>query len=228
MFFGWFRKKTTNCPNCKIKWDGIKCIRCGYLIKLRKKPELLTPIMDLFDPKDQSPQELYCEKELIPESTGVYAWYFDNNFGSYFTHKSQSDIKFQLNSANVQNWYLLYVGVAGKKEGRTLRDRIYSEHLNQNSKGSTLRQTLASLLWKDIHLIPAMQLNGENEKQKLNNWMFQHARVSWTETTKPELIEELILKYFGCYLRFNIKDNKSNICRKEIARLRKCWRKAGK
>jgi len=228
MVFNWLRK-TTPCPNCDSQWDGYRCIRCGYIKKLsRRKSGLLEQIMDLFDPVMHSPEEIYHKKHLIPEAPGVYAWYFDNHFGTYFTDNTQSVITIALDSAPIKEWFLLYIGIAGKKRGRTLRDRIFGDHLNKNSAGSTLRQSLAALLWSEINLNPVMQLNGENEKQKMNRWLFQHARVSWIETSKAEKIEKSMLRNFGCNLRFNIKGNKSNPCRKELKRLRKSWRKAGK
>lgn len=226
MFFNWFRKKT--CPNCSLQWswDGYKCIRCGYVKKLAKrKQELFTQIMDLFDPKTHDPYELYHKKDLIPQSPGVYAWYFDNHFSDYFIHKSESVIAIDLDSVRIRDWYLLYIGIAGEKRGRTLRDRIYGDHLNQNSDGSTLRQSLAALLWQYINLDPAMQLNGENEKNKLNRWIFKHAKIAWIETHKPKIIEKRMLKEFGHLLRFNIQDNKENPYRKELMKRRKNWRK---
>ncbi len=221
-------RKTTTCPNCYLQWswDGYKCIHCGYIKKLAKrKQELLKQIMNLFDPQKHDPYELYHKKDLIPESPGIYAWYFDNHFGDYFIHRSQSVITIELDSVHIRDWFLLYIGIAGEKRGRTLRDRIYGDHLNQNSAGSTLRQSLAALLWQEIDLNPAMQLNGENEKQKLNQWIFQHARIAWVDIYKPEIIEKLMLKEFGHLLRFNIKDNKENPYRKELKWLRENWRK---
>ncbi len=184
--------------------------------------------MDFFDPKTYNPQDLYYKKQLIPERPGVYAWYFDNHFGTYFVHNNQSVIRIDLDSVPGKEWFLLYIGIAGKKKGRTLRDRIYGDHLNQNSTGSTLRHSLASLLWQEINLNPVMQLNGDNEKQKLNRWIFQHARVAWIENDNPEKIEKVMLKEFGNYLLFNIQDNKNNPYSKELQRLRKSWKKSGK
>jgi len=227
MVLNWF-SKTKPCPNCNSQWDCHRCIRCGYIKKLsRRKTGLLEQVMDLFDPVMYSPEEIYHKMHVIPKAPGVYAWYFDNHFGTYFTTDTHSVITISHDSATIKKWFLLYIGIAGKKRGRTLRDRI-GDHLNQNSAGSTLRQSLAALLWSEINLNPAMQLNGENEKKKLNSWIFQHARVSWVETSKAERIEKLMLRNFGCNLRFNIKSNKSNPCRKELKSLRKKWRKAGK
>ena len=88
-----------------------------------------------------------------------------------------------------------------------------------------MRQTLATLLWKDIGLDPKKQLNGEDERKRLNGWIFQHARVAWVKTNKPEKMEKLMLKEFGESLRFNIKGNKANLFKKDLKQLRKQWRK---
>ncbi|MGA1979067.1 MAG: GIY-YIG nuclease family protein [Sedimentisphaerales bacterium] len=216
--FNWF-KKTKTCPNCHLDsgWDGHKCVHCGYIESLaKKKTELLTQVMDLFDPKIYNLQDIYYTKQLIPERLGVYAWYFDNLFDTYFAHNNQSVIRID------PKWFLLYIGIA---EYRTLRDRIHGDHLNQNSEGSTLRQSLAALLWKDIDLDASKQLNGENEKMKLNNWIFHHAVVAWTETDKPEVVENLMLHEFGHLLYLNIENNKKNPNRKILKQLRKLWRK---
>ena len=225
--FNWFKKSKT-CPNCHLdsSWDGYNCFHCGYIKKLsRRKSGLLEQIMDLFDPVMHSPEEIYHKQHLIPKAPGVYAWYFDNHFGTYFTANSQSVIRIDLDSVPCNEWFLLYIGIAGQKKGRTLRDRIYGEHLNQNSKGSTLRQSLAALLWRDIDLDASKQLNGVNEKIKLNNWIFHHAKVAWTETDEPEVVENLMLHEFGYLLPLNIDNNKKNPHKIILKQLRKSWRK---
>ncbi len=225
--FSFFRTKSKTCPNCHLGpcWDGYRCIRCGYIERLAKKTEILTNIMDLFDPQTCNPENLYSNKQLIPERPGVYAWYFDNQFCDYLTQRDHGFLKIDIDSICYRHWYLLYVGIAGKKKGRTLRDRIYTEHLTQNSKGSTLRQSLAALLWKEIDLDASQQLKGEKERMKLNNWIFRHAMVAWTETTNPEDVENLILHEFGHFLPLNVENNKKNPHIKKLKQLRESWRK---
>ena len=181
--------------------------------------------MDFFDPKTYNPYDLFYKKQLIPKNPGVYAWYFDNHFDTYFDHNNQSLINVVLDSVEGKKWFMLYIGIAGRKKGRTLRDRIYGEHLNQNSKGSTLRHSLAALLWSDIGLNASKQLNGMCEKTKLNNWIFCHAKVAWTETDEPEVIENLMLHKFGHLLPLNIDNNKNNPHQEILKKLRKSWKK---
>jgi len=83
------------------------------------------------------------------------------------------------------------------------------------------------LLWEIIRLDPRKQLNGLDEKAKLNLWMFENARVTWLNVEKPQKIEKIVLKEFGEYLPFNLQENKANPYRKEFMRLRKVWRKGG-
>ena len=166
------------------------------------------------------PQYIYEYKEYIPNNPGLYAWYFNVYFDLF------NFIKIP-HMGDVKDWFLLYVGVAGKKSGRTLRDRVYGDHLNQNSKGSTLRFSLAALLWKDIGLNPKKKLKGEEEKKRLNSWIFQHAKVAWIEIQNPEKLETQIIKEYGKCLPLNLKGNKANPCKKELKQLRKEWNKKG-
>lgn len=184
--------------------------------------------MGFFDPKAHNLHELYLNKELIPNSFGAYAWYFDDTFAGKFLVKNvPTVITVSFDTSHVQDWFLLYIGTAGRNRVRTLRDRIYDDHLNKNSNGSTLRQTLASLLWRDIGLNPRKRLCGEIEKKILNEWVFTHARVAWLESEDPGSIEDTMLGEFGSCLIFNIKDNKNNANAEELKRLRKTWREAG-
>jgi GIY-YIG catalytic domain-containing protein len=208
------------CPNCKQEWswDKYKCFNCGYITDLPEN--LLNCTMSLFNPNLQEPVKIYFDNKLIPKSPGIYAWYSDVYIGG---SGLPAQIRLGSNSNNNEDWCLFYIGIAGEKKGRTLRDRIYKEHLNQNSKGSTVRQSLAALLWQDIGLNPKKKLNGEEEKKKLNNWIFHHARVAWVVTENPVKLEKLMLREFGERLRLNIKNNKANPFLKDLKKLRKLW-----
>jgi len=82
MAFNWFRK-TTLCPICASQWDDNRCFHCGYIKKLSRRRS--RQIMTFFDPVTHNPEEMYHKNHLIPKAPGVYAWYFDNHFGTYFT-----------------------------------------------------------------------------------------------------------------------------------------------
>lgn len=222
------------CPKCSLSdyWmDGNKCIWCGYIHRLAVKDKNTCKlIQDLFKPTLYDPLQIFLGTQAVPTSPGFYGWFFD---------KSMVDILKKIKPDNyfiepggisepVRDWFLLYVGIAGKKKGRTLQDRIHGDHLKQNSKGSTLRQSLAALLWKRIGLEPKLQLNKWEEKVKLNHWMYENARVTWVNTDTPQKIEKVFLKEFGEYLPLNLQENKANPYAKELKRLRKVWRNGGK
>jgi hypothetical protein len=215
---------------------------CGFIKRLEERKRksfimslftantkgVLEQIMKLFDPKTYNPYDLYHQKQLIPEISGVYAWYFNYYFDTLFNWASTVNtdfLKIDMEPKVSDGWYLLYIGIAGKKEGRTLRDRIYDEHLKQNSEGSTFRQTLAALLYEQLNLDPRKQLNGDLEEMKLNRWIFDHAKVAWIETDTPEKIEKIMLREYGQYLYFNLQDNRKNPSIKKLKLLRKAWRK---
>lgn len=228
------KEPLSSCPNCTTKqyWIKDKCLRCGYVYKLSMKNDQISFfIQKLFKPILYDPQDIFIGVKSVPLMPGLYAWYFDKSLLEIFIDK-KSKHYFIIPSNNlthsVREWYLLYIGIAGKKNGRTLQDRIYTEHLNQNSKGSTLRQTLCAILWNKINLDPAQQLNTVDEKLKLTRWMFKNARVAWIEIEKPEKLENIMLDTFGECLPFNLKGNKANPYLKEIKRLRRVWRKGGK
>jgi len=220
------------CPKCSLSdyWDGAKCISCGYIHKLAAKDENTSKLIRaLFQPSLYDPHRIFIGSERVPQSPGLYGWFFGKSLVNMLK-KIKSDSYFiepDGTSEPEKDWFLLYIGIAGKKKGRTLQDRIHGEHLNQNSKGSTLRQSLAALLWEIIRLDPRKQLNGLDEKAKLNLWMFENARVTWLNVEKPQKIEKIVLKEFGEYLPFNLQENKANPYRKEFMRLRKVWRKGG-
>jgi len=233
MFWSKRKKKPNSCPNCfqSWSWDDKKCVRCGFIERLAKRNEgISNQIMNLFDPKIYEPYILYQKKQLIPESPGVYAWYFDHYFNTLFDESTEPKldfIKLCFDRSGTKEWFLLYIGIAGGKKERTLRNRIFDDHLNKNSKGSTFRQTLAALLYDELGLDPKKQLKGEVEKSKLNQWIFKNSKVAWVETNNPEKVENIMLEEFGQFLYFNITGNRKNRFGKKLKHLRKHWRKSG-
>jgi hypothetical protein len=175
------------------------------------------------------PMLLYTNKNNIPDKPGVYGWYFDSYlFDKLFDDASKADfaqnaIKIEMPGVVSKEYYLMYIGITE----RTLRERIYNEHLNANSKASTFRQSLAALLYDDIGLDPRKQLNGKEEITRLNSWIFEHARVAWITIDNPEPVEIEFIKRYGKVLPLNIDDNDYNPWRKKLKALRKNWRAFG-
>ena len=227
-------KKDILCFGCCRygKWDGVRCGHCGYNVKIAESnPRLLKQINYFRRAHLYRPEELYRSKTMIPDEPGVYGWYFDHHFGTVDEQASGASFTHQpiiVEGRNsLEKWQLMYIGIAGSIEGRTLRNRISDEHLRQNSKGSTLRQTLAALLYDTIGLDPRNQLNSADEKSILNNWIFEHGRVAWLTATNPEEIEKAILAEYGQLLPLNIEGNDHNPFRDRLRQLRKEWRDLG-
>lgn len=210
------QKRLGICPFCSRtgKWDGNRCEYCGYDMILRQiNFEQYFRNSVLYAPK-----QLFENKELIPDKPGVYGWYFCHLFDKLFvddaskadfTNKAiKMDVP-QISNENYSLKYLLmYIGIAGRTKGRTLRDRIYDEHLKQNTVGSTVRHSLAALLYDNISLDPRDQLCSKEEKDKLNAWIFDNARVAWLIYDDPEPIETEFIRLHGHILPLNVDKKK--------------------
>lgn len=148
------------------------------------------------------PHHLYSASEIgsrpcpVPACAGVYAFYFNKpppGIDSKDCHRFNQHT-------------LLYVGIAPKApplNGRPgskshLRRRLRT-HYYGNAAGSTLRRTLGCLLSAQL----AIQLRrvGSGGKytftnpgeQILDDWMRQHAFVTWVETSAPWELEKYLL-----------------------------------
>lgn len=222
------------CPKCCRfgRWNGTNCEGCWYDVDLAKtNPAILNQVFKLLKPNFYPLKHLYMQKELVPDRPGVYAWYFSHYFQKLFSDKlSVFSTLHKVEDSQIANkqWTLFYVGIAGKNQDRTLRDRIHNEHLKQNSEGSTLRQSLSAMLWEEIGLNPEKQLKTQEEKDILNQWMYDNARVTWIESDAPESIENILLEHYGQYLPMNIEKNNSSAIKPvidELSSLRKIWRR---
>jgi hypothetical protein len=162
-----------------------------------------------------SPDRLYTASEIgtrpcpVPATAGVYAFYFDEpppGIDSKDCHR-------------INQHALLYIGIAPKApplNGRAaskshLRKRL-QRHYFGNAAGSTLRRTLGCLLSAQL----AIQLRrvGSGSRytftnpgeQVLDDWMRQHAFVTWIETSAPWELETHLLSS-GLRLPLNLDGN---------------------
>jgi hypothetical protein len=148
------------------------------------------------------PARLYSATEIVsrpcpvPARPGVYAFYFDQplpGIDSSGAHR-------------VGRHALLYVGIAPKPpplNGRApskshLRQRLRT-HYCGNAAGSTLRRTLGCLLSSQLEIQLRRVGSGGRYtftnpgEQLVDDWMMQHAFVTWVETSAPwELEKELL------------------------------------
>ena len=157
----------------------------------------------------------------VPESSGVYGWWFDQVPG-----------EFEVDGCEMYDGhYLLYIGICPKqppKDGqatnkRTLRNRI-REHFGLNAEGSTLRLTLGCLLADELVLRLRRVGNGKRltfaheGENRLSRWMGQHARVSWWVTEQPWAIESQLIAALD--LPLNLDQNKHNAFHAHLSELR--------
>jgi hypothetical protein len=86
---------------------------------------------------------------------------------------------------------LLYVGIAPRRiSTRTSRQNLRKRiryHFRGNAYGSTLRLTLGCLLGLQLRRVGSgTRLTfGPASEQTLSEWMAEHARVCWCETSEP-------------------------------------------
>ena len=162
-----------------------------------------------------NPDWLYTASEIgtrpcpVPATAGVYAFYFDGpppGIDSKDCHR-------------INQHALLYIGIAPKApplNGRSaskshLRKRLRTHYFG-NAEGSTLRRTLGCLLSAQL----AIQLRrvGSGSRytftnpgeQVLDDWMRQHAFVTWVETSAPWELETHLLSS-GLRLPLNLDGN---------------------
>ena len=115
---------------------------------------------------------------------------------------------------------LLYVGISPKAPSRngpasrsTLRKRIRT-HYRGNAEGSTLRRTLGCLLTSTLNIKLRRVGSGtrytftNRGEQVLDQWMDQHAFVTWIEAKAPWEIEKKLLSS-GLSLPLNVDGNPS-------------------
>jgi hypothetical protein len=143
------------------------------------------------------PDHLFSREEVlarpcpVPTAPGVYAWYFDElppGVPSKHCHRIGSLV-------------LLYVGISptapsiqtGRVSRQNLRTRL-RYHYRGNAYGSTLRLTLGALLNEQLNVQlrrvgSGSRLTFAAGEAVLSQWMAEHARVCWTTTNEPWLLE---------------------------------------
>ena len=208
---------------------GVRLV--NYL--LNKLPNS-TPYMQFFLNPNQHPDHmhfprlLYDDNNNIPDKPGIYGWYFSYLFDKLFDDASKADfaqnaLKIETPQEPHKEYYLMYIGITEK----SLRNRIYDKHLYGNSEDSTLRQSLAALFYDDIRLDPRKQLTGEEERTRLNSWIFEYARVAWITIDAPKPVEREFIKRYGKVLPLNLENNDYNPWGDNLRALRKKWRAFG-
>ena len=186
------------------------------------KPETLEAVLrKLTDP---DPSNLYSRSEMIsnpcpiPETGGLYAWYF-----------KEIPPKVPTEGCIVKDGKtLLYIGIspARKNSNANLRSRIKTMHLKSIAEFSTLRFSLGVLLAEKSKFPLRMKIRERKTfthpgEEWLNNWMEENAYVCWATHRAPREVEEKILKSRKVLLPLNIQSNRCNPFKKELLAMRK-------
>jgi hypothetical protein len=161
------------------------------------------------------PARLYTAADIgsrpcpVPARPGVYAFYFDQPPPGIITEGCN----------RAHQHALLYVGIAPKSpplNGRApskshLKQRLRTHYFG-NAEGSTLRRTLGCLLSAQLGIQLRRVGSGGRYtftnpgEQLLDDWMGQHAFVTWVETSAPWELEAHLLSS-GLRLSLNLEGN---------------------
>jgi hypothetical protein len=114
---------------------------------------------------------------------GFYAWWLKDEWALPAVPTAPHPVRPDLR--------LLYVGIAPSDamSAATIRTRVLHNHLGNPLGSSTLRRSLAALLWEIYEWSPC--IHGDklalpaNECAALTRWMERELLVSWCEVTKP-------------------------------------------
>lgn len=127
---------------------------------------------------------------VIPASAGIYFWFFSRIPPRVPT---RGCIK-----RNGQT--LLYIGISPENSNstQTLRKRV-RYHFTGNAAGSTLRQTLGSLLGNRLKIALRRVGSGKRKtfadgEKKLSRWMERNAAVSWIIIPQPWRFEGKLIR----------------------------------
>ncbi|CAN7471617.1 GIY-YIG nuclease family protein [Mesorhizobium sp. LjRoot246] len=170
------------------------------MIEINEHCDSLKSPINLF-----SRSEILLNPSVVPNSSGLYAWYFRSLPSDFSASKCVTK----------NDCYLLYIGISPEKVTSTqnLRKRILT-HLRGNAEGSTLRRTLGILLSKKSGF-PLRRVGSGNRmtfthsgEQWLDDWMDDNAFVCWEEHPEPWRIEKEI--FLRTYLPLNLKGNNHN------------------
>lgn len=119
--------------------------------------------------------------------TGLYAWW--DLAGTLAP-------RFPIGFPDVDARRPLYIGLA---ERQTLGARGLLMHL-KTTRMSTLRRSLAALLWKELDLLPGITDRGAGkfsiapaQEQHLTEWMLTNLRVTWVTHDSPGTVEKPII-----------------------------------
>lgn len=140
----------------------------------------------------------------LPDNPGLYAWWIvDPELLPGVPLTPRTD-----------GLSLIYVGIARSRpnSAQTLRSRVLGKHIRGVIGNSTLRRSLAALLWEDLGWQPywandrAMLRHEHN--QELKHWIEQNLRVAWLAYAEPWTVERSILE--GMHPPLNVNSSQKH------------------
>jgi hypothetical protein len=173
-----------------------------------------------------NPEQVHSRNEVlsrpcpVPDSAGVYGWWF-----------RRLPVPMDVSRCQTRgDLILLYTGISPKRppaNGRppsneTIRSRIKT-HYTGNAGGSTLRKTLGCLLAEELGL--ELRRVGSGKKatfvhgeQTLSDWMAEYALVAWVTDPEPWILEDHLIATLDVPL--NLAGNARNQFHRELTRIR--------
>ncbi|MEB3205531.1 MAG: hypothetical protein VKP57_12630, partial [Candidatus Sericytochromatia bacterium] len=129
-------------------------------------------------PRLMARDELLARGAGVPDSPGLYAWYF----------RDLPSLVPLDRCVRHRGYALAYLGIAPSRasSSSTLRTRLRM-HFRGNAGGSTLRLSLGCLLRDDLalSLLPTRSPRFGSGERVLSAWMAEHARVAWVVHPEP-------------------------------------------
>jgi hypothetical protein len=173
-----------------------------------------------------TPSKLWTRDEVlarpcpVPNSAGVYAWFFDWCPEGIPPERLVHSFGF----------VLLYVGIApgptvgfGRSSPQTLRHRL-RYHFRGNAEGSTLRLSLGCLLSQSLGIELRRVGSGRRMtfgagEQALDDWLGRNARIAWMVCDEPWKTEEYLIRTVS--LPLNLDQNRHHLFHSKLSEIRR-------
>jgi hypothetical protein len=157
--------------------------------------------------------------DAVPAEPGLYAWWSLPGVLPGITGTAHPDGEHEL----------VYVGIArsGPSSRATLRSRVVGNHIRGTTGQSTLRRSLASLLYEregwQSRFTDRPLLVPDDEVQ-LNAWMREHLALTWAVHEQPWTVEAQVIAEFMPPL--NQSANSAHPLYGHVREARRRWRTA--
>ena len=162
--------------------------------------------------------------ELLPNSPGLYFWYFQN-IDEIFSEEQTEKLYFD-SVKKINGYFLLYIGIA---VGQSIKQRITDKHLN-SAHVSTLRHSIGVLLANKARLKPSLTAEAGKfaldkdwgVEKRITEYIKENAKISWIIDENPNRLETLFLNNYKRYsFPLNINKNRNHPFCEILMNLRK-------